>query len=62
MKLECGRHRDTTKVKGLSPEIEYYVGSRYCFNSRRQNFYNRKGEDVEVQRGLRPCQDVKELI
>lgn len=42
MKLEGGRHRDTTQVKGLSPEIIHRVGGRYCSLSSRQNSYSRK--------------------
>ncbi len=37
MKLGGGRHRDTTQVKGLSPEIVHRVGGRYCSSSSRQN-------------------------
>jgi len=44
MKLEGGRHRDTTQVKGLSPEITPCVGGLYCSYSSRQNSYSRKGQ------------------
>jgi len=45
MVLERGRHRDTTQVKGLSPEITHRLGGRYCSFSSRQNSYthNRQG-------------------
>ncbi len=46
MKLGGGRHRDTTQVKELSPEIIHRVGGRYCSFSIRQNSYsrNRQGD------------------
>ena len=42
MALESERHRDTTQVKVLSPEISPCVGGRSCSYSNRQNSYNRK--------------------
>jgi len=42
MKLEGGRHRDTTQVKGLSPEIIHRVGGRCCSYSSRHNSYSHK--------------------
>ncbi len=44
MKLEGGRHRDTTQVKGLSPEINHRVGGRCCSYSSRHNSYSHKGQ------------------
>jgi hypothetical protein len=41
MELEGGRHRDTTQVKGLSPEIVHRVGGRCCSFSSRHNSYHR---------------------
>ena len=42
MTLEGERHRDTTQVKVLSPEIVHRVGGRSYSLSNRQNSYNRK--------------------
>ena len=44
MELEGRRHRDTTQVKGFSPEISPCVGGRYCSYSSRQNSHNQYGQ------------------
>ena len=51
MKLEGRRHRDTTQVKGLSPEITRFVGGRYCSYSSRQNSHNRYWQGYESPTG-----------
>ena len=62
MKLEGGRHRDTTQVKGLSPEI-INVSEVDAVHLAVDNIRTTvTGEVVRARRGLRPCQDVKELI
>ena len=62
MKLEGGRHRDTTQVKGLSPEIIIVseVDTVHLVADRTLIAVN--GEVIRARRGLRPCQDVKEQI
>jgi len=62
MKLEGGRHRDTTQVKGLSPEIAN-VSEVDAVHLVVDNILTTvTGEVIRTRRGLRPCQDVKELI
>ena len=62
MKLEGGRHRDTTQVKGLSPEI-FLVSEVDAVHSAVDNIFMAvDGEAIRARRGLRPCQDVKEQI
>ena len=62
MKLEGGRHRDTTQVKGLSPEI-LLVSEVDAVHLAVDNILTTViGEVIRARRGLRPCQDVKELI
>jgi hypothetical protein len=62
MKLGGGRHRDTTQVKGLSPEI-LLVSEVDAVHLAVDNILMAvDGEAVRARRGLRPCQDVKELI
>ena len=51
MELEGGRHRDTTQVKGLSPEINHRVGGRCCSCSSRHNSCNRNGQDCKNPTG-----------
>lgn len=51
MKLEGGRHRDTTQVKGLSPEIYHHVGGRYCSLSSRQNSCSRYKRECKSPTG-----------
>jgi len=54
-----GRHRDTTQVKGLSPEIsQVSVAEAVKLLSGRSTIAG-KGEAIVTRRGLRPCQDVK---
>ena len=62
MKLEGGRHRDTTQVKGWSPEI-FLVSEVDAVHLAVDNTLTTvTGKAVRARRGLRPCQDVKELI
>ena len=62
MKLEGGRHRDTTQVKGLSPEI-VNVSEVDAVHLAVDNILTTViGEGIRARRGLRPCQDVKEQI
>ena len=62
MKLGGGRHRDTTQVKGLSPEI-LLVSEVDAVHLAVDNILTTiTGEVARARRGLRPCQDVKELI
>jgi hypothetical protein len=62
MKLEGGRHRDTTRVKGLSPEI-FIVSEVDAVHIAVDNILTTVvGKAIRARRGLRPCQDVKELI
>ena len=62
MKLEGGRHRDTTQVKGLSPEI-VNVSEVDAVHIAVDNILTTvNGKVIRTRRGLRPCQDVKELI
>ena len=62
MKLEGGRRRDTTQVKGLSPEI-LIVSEVDAVHIAVDNILTTiTGEGIRARRGLRPCQDVKELI
>jgi len=62
MKLEGGRHRDTTQVKGLSPEI-LLVSEVDAVHLAVDNILTTiTGKVARARRGLRPCQDVKELI
>ena len=62
MKLGGGRHRDTTQVKGLSPEI-LIVSEVDAVHLAVDNILTTViGEVIRARRGLRPCQDVKELI
>jgi len=62
MKLEGGRHRDTTQVKGWSPEI-FNVSEVDAVHLAADNSLTTvTGEVVRARRGLRPCQDVKEQI
>ena len=62
MKLGGGRHRDTTQVKELSPEI-LLVSEAYAFHEAAgRTLIAVNGEVVRARRGLRPCQDVKEQI
>lgn len=62
MKLEGGRHRDTTQVKGLSPEINH-VSEVDAVHIAADNIITAvNGKAVIARRGLRPCQEVKELI
>ena len=51
MALEGERHRDTTQVKVLSPEITYCVGGRSCSYSNRQNSYHRKWQGSKSPTG-----------
>ena len=51
MALEGGRHRDTTQVKGLSPEITHRVGGRYRSFGSRQNSYTRNGQGSKSPTG-----------
>ena len=51
MELEGGRHRDTTQVKGLSPEIFHRLGGRSYSLSNRQNSYNRKRQGYKSPTG-----------
>ncbi len=44
-------YRATTQVKGLSPEITYCVGGRYCSYSIRQNSYDREWQGCESPTG-----------
>jgi len=54
MMLESGRHRDTTQVKGLSPEIFQHLGSQsrsfryrqYSDNRKRQGYQNPTGSET----------------
>ena len=62
MELEGGRHRDTTQVKGLSPEI-LLVSEVDAVHLAADNILTTvTSEVIGTRRGLRPCQDVKELI
>ena len=62
MKLEGGRHRDTTQVKGMSPEI-VIVSEVDAVHLAVDNILTTiNGEAIRTRRGLRPCQDVKEPI
>ena len=62
MNLEGGRHRDTTQVKGLSPEITF-VSEVDAVHLAVDNILTADiGEAIRARRGLRPCQDVKEQI
>ena len=62
MELEGGRQRDTTQVKVLSPEI-LLVSEVDAVHSAVDNILMAvDGEAIRARRGLRPCQDVKELI
>ena len=62
MKLGGGRHRDTTQVKGLSPEM-HLVSEVDAVHLAVDNILTTVNGEVErARRGLRPCQDVKELI
>ena len=62
MKLGGGRHRDTTQVKGLSPEI-LLVSEVDAVHLAVDNILTTViGEVIRARRGLRPCQDVKEQI
>lgn len=62
MKLEGGRHRDTTQVKGLSPEI-INVSEVDAVHLAADNILTTvNGKVTRARRGLRPCQDVKEQI
>ena len=62
MKLGGGGHRDTTQVKGLSPEI-LLVSEVDAVHSAVDNIFMAvDGEAIRARRGLRPCQDVKEQI
>ena len=62
MKLEGGRHRDTTQVKGLSPEIIIVSEVDAVHLAVDNILITATGEVIRARRGLRPCQDVKELI
>ena len=62
MKLEGGRHRDTTQVKGLSPEIIIVSEVDTVHLVADRTLIAVKGKAIRARRGLRPCQDVKELI
>jgi hypothetical protein len=62
MKLEGGRHRDTTQVKGLSPEIIIVLEAYAVHKAAGRTLTAVNGKAIRAQRGLRPCQDVKELI
>jgi len=62
MKLEGGRHRDTTRVKGLSPEINHVSEVDAVHLAAGNIFTTVTVEVIKARRGLRPCQDVKELI
>ena len=62
MKLEGGRHRDTTQVKGLSPEIILVSEVDAVHLAVDNILITATGEAIRARRGLRPCQDVKELI
>ena len=54
MKLGGGRHRDTTQVKGLSPEIsQVSVAEAVKLLSGRSTIAG-KGEAIVTRRGLRP--------
>ena len=62
MKLEGGRHRDTTQVKGLSPEI-VNMSEVDAVHLAVDNILTADiGEAIRARRGLRPCQDVKEQV
>ena len=62
MRVGGGRHRDTTQVKGLSPEITN-VSEVDAVHLAADNILTTViGEVIRARRGLRPCQDVKELI
>jgi hypothetical protein len=62
MKLGGGRHRDTTQVKGLSPEILLVSEADAVHIAAGNILTTVTGEVIRARRGLRPCQDVKELI
>ena len=62
MKLEGGRHRDTTQVKGLSPEINRVSEVDAVHIAVDNSLITVTGQAIRTRRGLRPCQDVKELI
>ena len=62
MKLGGGRHRDTTQVKGLSPEITNVAEADTVHSGAGSILTAVNGEAVRARRGLRPCQDVKEQI
>ncbi|OIO40287.1 MAG: hypothetical protein AUJ75_00325 [Candidatus Omnitrophica bacterium CG1_02_49_10] len=62
MKLEGGRHRDTTQVKGLSPEITNVSEVDAVHLAADNILATVTGKAARARRGLRPCQDVKELI
>ena len=62
MKLEGGRHRDTTQVKGLSPEILVVSEADTVHIGAGRSLTIETGKIVRTRRGLRPCQDVKERI
>ena len=62
MKLEGGRHRDTTQVKGLSPEISNVSEVDAVHKAADNILITVIGEVIRARRGLRPCQDVKEQI
>jgi len=62
MELEGGRHRDTTRVKGLSPEIVNVSEVDAVHLAVDNILIAVTGEAVRARRGLRPCQDVKEQI
>ena len=62
MKLEGGRHRDTTQVKGLSPEIIHVSEVDAVHIAVDNILITVNGEVIRARRGLRPCQDVKEQV
>jgi len=62
MKLEGGRQRDTTQVKVLSPEILLVSEVDAVHIAVDIILMAVKGKAIRARRGLRPCQDVKELI
>ena len=62
MKLEGGRHRDTTQVKGLSPEILLVSEVDAVHLAADNILITVISEAIRARRGLRPCQDVKEQI
>ena len=62
MKLGGGRHRDTTQVKGLSPEILLVSEADAVHLVAGRTLITVNGKAIRARRGLRPCQDVKELI